>query len=274
MLTDTRAEIIKHARRPAVWTLLATAVLLTLTFAYLIPYAGYNGTASGAPNADRGLASMLPEQFVGNAVAGLPVFLGALALIFGVLVVGNEYGFDTLKTVLTQQPSRVSVYGGKLVAVAVGTLIGVLVVFAGAAAASAVIATLEAAPANWPSLLELAEGVGTGWLVATMWATLGAVLAIMLRSVALPVGIGLVWLLAVQNLLTAIAAPLLDWIADVNTFLPGPNAGALAAALGAQQGTPGVDAIVGVEHATAVIVAYLVVFVVVGGWVLRRRDVA
>jgi ABC-2 type transport system permease protein len=262
MLTSIRAELLKQAYRPSNWLLLATGAALTLTFAYVVPYAG-----------GRGLATMLPHAFVGTVLGGLPVFVGALAMIFGVLVAGSEYGFETWKTVLAQRPSRVTVYGAKLVAVAAGALAGVLTLFALAATASVIVATAEGAPVSWPAPLDIATGAGAGWLVATMWGSLGMLLGIALRSVALPIGLGLVWLLAVQNLLASIAAPLLHWVADLQKVLPGPNAGALAAVFGASTDTPGVSAIVGSGHATAVVVGYLLAFCVAGGWLLHRRDI-
>lgn len=274
MLTNVRAELTKQAYRPSSWLLLGIAALLTLTFAYVIPYAGYTGAVEGGPAAQRGLASMLPAEFVGSVLGGLPVFVGALSLIFGVLVAGSEYGFETWKSVLGQQPSRTTVYGAKLVTVAAGTLAGVLTLFTVTAVASLVVAGVEGQAVSWPSAGEIGVGAAAGWLVATMWGALGVLLGIGLRSVALPIGLGLVWLLAVQNLLAAIAAPMVPFIADLQKYLPGPNAGALAAALGASTGTPGVDAVVGAGHATIVVTVYLVAFCVLGGWLLRRRDIA
>lgn len=274
MLTDIRAELTKQARRPSSWLLLAAGTLLSLIFGYVIPYAGLTGAATGAPNADRGLAAMLPAQFVGNAIGGLPVFVGALALIFGVLVAGSEYGFETWKAVLTQQPSRLAVYGGKLVTVATGALIAVLTLLVAAAGASALVAVIEAQPVNWPAALDIAAAAAAGWLVTTMWGGLGILLGIGLRSVAMPIGLGLVWVLAVQNLLSGIAAPLLDWIAELQKFLPGPNAGTLAAVFGASTSTPGVAISTGTGQALLVVGAYLVAFCALGGWLLRRRDIA
>lgn len=274
ILTNVRAELTKQAYRPSSWLLLGIAALLTLTFAYIIPYAGYTGAVDGGPAAQRGLTSMLPAEFVGSVLGGLPVFVGALSLIFGVLVAGSEYGFETWKSVLGQQPSRTTVYGAKLVTVAAGTLAGVLTLFTVTAVASLVVAGVEGQAVSWPSAGEIGVGAAAGWLVATMWGALGVLLGIGLRSVALPIGLGLVWLLAVQNLLAAIAAPMVPFIADLQRYLPGPNAGALAAALGASTGTPGVEAVVGAGHATIVVTAYLVAFCVLGGWLLRRRDIA
>ncbi|WP_286900722.1 ABC transporter permease [Thermocrispum sp.] len=270
--TAIRAELVKQAHRPAGWLLLGIGALLTMTFAYLVPYVGLSDDTAG-PGAELAMDTMLPGRFVGAAVGGLPVFVGALALIYGVLVAGSEYGFDTWKAVLVQHPSRLRLYAAKLATVAAGTLTGVLVLFTVTALCSLLIASLEDQPVVWPSASDIATGAGAAWLMATMWATLGVALAIVLRSVALPIGLGLVWMLAVQNLLAAIGAPLVPFIADLQTYLPGPNAGALAAAVGASPQAPGVDAIVGAGHATVVVTAYLVAFCALGGWLLHRRDI-
>jgi ABC-2 type transport system permease protein len=272
MADHIRAEIIKLVRRPAIWALLAIALCLSLTFTYLIPYAGYAG-GTGGPRAERGLAALLPDQLVGNSIGGLPVFLGALMLILGVLAVGSEYAWGTWKTVLTQDPARPRVYAAKLATACLAALAGVLAVFAAGAVTSLVIALAEDSPVRWPAAGDLLAGVGAGWLIAAMWTVLGALLGIALRGVALPVGLGLVWLLAVQNLLSLIAAPLLDWVAQLQKVLPGPNAGSLVSALAGGVDTPGVEAVVGGGQAVAVLTGYLLIFALLGGALLRRRDI-
>ena len=272
MSRSFRAELAKLVRRPASWLLLAITLVLSLVFTYVFPYASIAGGTDG-PNTDRTLPMLLPDHLVGNSLGGLPVFLGAIVLILGVLVVGGEYGWGTWKTVLSQGPSRLEVYAGKLLALAVAALVVVLSVFVLGAVAAALIAAAESQPVTWPGAGDLLTGIGAGWLIATMWAMLGAVLAVALRAVALPVGLGLVWMLAVQNLLAAIAAPLLDWVAQVQKGLPGPNAGSLAAALGAPGDTPGVAAAVGGGQAALVVAAYLVAFAALGGLLLQRRDI-
>jgi ABC-2 type transport system permease protein len=266
------AEMIKLVKRPANWLLFAVALGLGLLFTYVIPYAGYAG-GTGGPTADRGLAALVPAQLVGNSVAGLPVFLGAIMVILGVLAVGGEYGWETWKTVLTQGPSRLAVYAGKLGALAVAALAVVMALFAVGTAASMLIAALEDQPMALPPVGDLLVGLGAGWLIAAMWTAFGVLLAVLLRGVALALGLGLVWLLAVQNLLALLAAPLLDWVAQAQKGLPGPNAGALAAALGSAPDTPGVGAVVGGGQAALVVAAYLAGFVALGAVVLRRRDI-
>ncbi|AXB48296.1 hypothetical protein A4R43_05665 [Amycolatopsis albispora] len=253
--------------------MLAVGTALGLTFTYLLPLAGAAGASSGAPNSDRGIAATLPGQLVGNSIGGLPVFLGAIAVVVGVLAVGGEYGWGTWKTVLTQGPSRLVVYAGKLFALAVAMLALVLAIFATGALTSAVIALAEGAPMDWPGVGSLLTGIGAGWLIATTWAAFGALLAIAMRGVALPMGLGLVWLLVVQNLLIGVAAPLVSWVNDLQLGLPGSNAGSLVASLGASAQSPGVAELTGPVQAALVVGAYLVAFTGLGGWLLHRRDV-
>jgi hypothetical protein len=104
------AELTKMVHRPATWLLVVIAVVLELTSAYLVPYAGAtdgdDAAAGGQSDGETGVAVTMPDQLVGNALGGTPVFVGALALVLGVLVVGSEYGCGTWKTVLGQGPSN------------------------------------------------------------------------------------------------------------------------------------------------------------------------
>ena len=269
MLPDLRAEAIVQLRRPANWLLLAVAAGLTATFAYVIPYAGRGGSGGGPT---RTLDQMLPASFADTALGGLPAFVGALALIFGVLVAGSDYSFETWKTLLVQQPSRLAVLAGKAGILVIGTLLLVVTMLVVAAGASLVVAGVEGASTAFPAVLDIVADLGAGWLIALMWAMLGVALAVALRAVALPVGIGLVWMLAVQNLITALAAPLLDWVDAAQPFLPGPAAGSLVASLGGGQNTPGVAELAGAGQSVLVLVAYLVLFSVLPVVFLRTRD--
>jgi ABC-2 type transport system permease protein len=272
MWHEIRAETLKQVRRPASWLLLVVPNVLMMTFVYLVPYAGASGGSSG-PSSDRTLATALPDQFVSNAIGGTPVFVGACAHIFGVRVVGSEYSWETWKTVLAQGPRRTQVYAAKVATITAGVVVLIGTMVALSAAASAFVAAQKGLPSDWPTLADAATGAGAGMLICLMWAMFGAMLAVALRSVALPVGLGLVWLLAVQNLLAGLAAPLLEWVAQMQKALPGPNAGSLVGALGASPDTPGVEQLVGGGQAALVVAAYVALFTVVGGWLLNRRDI-
>ncbi|ASW56771.1 ABC transporter permease [Plantactinospora sp. KBS50] len=281
MIASFRAELFKMRHRSALWLIVAVWMVLTLVFGYLFPYLSYNGTSGGPggvpADADAALARALPAGVISAAVQGFPLFAGALALILGVLVTGSEYGWQTLKAVLTQGPRRLSVLAGSFLALQL--VIGLIVVatFLTASGGAAVVAAVTSKPAQWPGLVDFVQGFVGGWLIVGMWATLGMVLGILVRGTALAVGVGLVWALAVETLLR-LFAPSVSLLDTLQRWLPGTNAGGMAGAIGvATQGaaadTPGVSTVVTGTHAALVLAGYVALSVVVGAAVLQRRDV-
>lgn len=278
------AELLKLRKRPATWVLGLVWLALSLFFGYALPYAIYLATrgidAGQAPTGfDPGiiLRETLPDRLVPNLVSGFPTFGGAIALILGALVAGSEYGWGTLKTMLTQRPQRLGVYAGKLLALGVVLAAIIVPVFLLGALCSYGIASIEGSAAAWPSLLDVAKGLGAAWLIFAMWAALGVLLGTLTRGTALAIGLGLVWALVVESLVGGFA-PLWDVLANIQKALPGQNAGSLAASLGSatqgDQGAPGVVSAVSGAQATWVLLLYLAAFLVLGGLLLRRRDVA
>jgi ABC-2 type transport system permease protein len=276
-----RAELLRLRKWPAMWILAAVLLVLSQVFGYVIPYVAYrsgggSGFAAGETPAQL-LADILPGRLVPNTLGGFPMFAGAIALIIGALVATSEYGWGTLKTILTQRPRRRSLLAGKLLSMATAILVLVLTVFAINALWSWVIAATEGMPTDWPSVLDLGRGIGAGWLILGMWSLVGALLGILFRSTSLAVGLGLVWALAVENLIRGFAG-VLGFLDAFQRGLPGVNAGSLVAALGAATldqpgGTPGVTAAVGGPQAVVVLGAYVAVLTSVAGVALQRQDV-
>ena len=106
-----------------------------------------------------------------------------------------------------------------------------LVMFATSAASSALIAAIENAPSHWPALGDLLTGLSAGWVVMAMWVSLGVMLGALLRSMALPIGLGVVWILGVENLVSAVAGTTLSALQPLRDVLPGVNAGSLISAV-------------------------------------------
>jgi ABC-type transport system involved in multi-copper enzyme maturation permease subunit len=279
LIRVTRGELAKLARRPAAWVLLAAPLILNEVFGYLIPYLSYRSGDSDLNedlSPEQLLATTFPSELVPNTLGGFPVFAGALALVFGALVFGGEYGWGTVKTLFTQGPSRLAVVGGQLLALGVAIAVGLLVMFGVGAVTSLAIATAENGSTSWPAFTDLLAGMAAGWLILFMWASLGAVLGVLLRSVALPVGLGVVWVLGVENLVSAMASSVLEALEPVRDLLPGVNAGSLVSAVVPQEivdAAPGVTTSVDGWRALLTVTAYVVVAGVVTLVVSRRRDV-
>jgi ABC-2 type transport system permease protein len=283
MTGSFKAEILKLGKRPATWVLLGVVLGLNQLFGYVLPYSSWltsdqNFQTQGLdPRAV--LAGVLPGELVPTSLGGFPVFAGALALILGALATGSEYGWGTMQTALTQRPTRLALYGGKLLALAASVLGIVLTLFALNAVVAGVIATVESRALDYPSAAELAKGVGSGWLILGMWCGLGALLGFAFRGVALPIGLGVVWVLGVENLVSAVAGSLLTSLQPLRDVLPGVNAGSLVWSLAPGGGAsgeapPGVTDAVAGGRATLALALYVAAFAAAGAVLLRRRDVA
>ena len=259
------AELLKLLKRRAIWGLGAILVLTVVMFGYALIYFVVVNRPSGVEVTGSAQAlreSLLPDSFLSYVLSYLPRLGGAIALILGALAAGGEYGWGTLKTILTQGPGRLQVFGGKLLATGIVLFVFAMLTFAAGAASSIVVAGLEDASVRWPSLQELAQGVGAAWLVLATWAALGVVLAVLFRGTALAIGLGLVYVLVVENVVEQIA-PLSDALEALRDVLPGINAGRLVASVGGGSS----------ESAVLVLAAYALVFLLLAALLIRQRDV-
>src|SRR5262249_4704064 len=130
MLASFSAESLKLRKRPAIWLVAIVWVLLGVLFGYVFPYLAYrSSTGPKAGLGSQALQAALPVDLVPTAVQGFPLFAGALAMLLGVLATGGEYGWQTMKMLMTQGPSRLSVILGKTLALISLMLVIVLVSF-------------------------------------------------------------------------------------------------------------------------------------------------
>ena len=288
------AELLKLRKRPAVWVLTAIWLAFVVLFAYALPYAFFANlpqpeTPENAPAemqekmqaqseaaSEQFMSQLYPENLAAYVLSGISGTGGTLALILGALIVGSEYGWGTLKTVLSQRPGRLGAFFAKMLAL--GTLLALFVVLAFVAGAicSLVMAGLQGATVSWPSPAELLEALGAGALVLAAWAALGVLLATLFRSTALAIGLGLFYALALEGLVFGLPIPN-ESFQDARQFFLGQNSGFLAesfAGSSLQQPLtpPGQD--VGAAQAALMLGIYLAVFVLVAALAFRQRDVA
>ena len=214
------AELLILRKRAATWILLAVWTLLGIFFAYVIPYAL-------DPESDN-ITPFLPHALTGTLLEGFPFFGGVFALMLGVFALGGEYGWGTLKTLFTQGPSRSRVLAAKLAALALVLIPFAVCLFVAGLIASFVIAGIEGAPATLPSAWLLVRALAAGWLILAVWAALGVLLGVLTRGTSIAIGLGILYALLVEGLLTNIDA--FEPIAGV--FLRS-NGYSLARALGA-----------------------------------------
>ena len=275
------AEVFLLSRRVATWVLLTVWTLLGLMFGYIVPYVMYRNGDDEGPGT---LPAMLPDQLTATLLDGFPFFGGAIALVLGVLAVGSEFGWDTLKTLFTQRPGRGEIFAAKMLALGVVILPFVLVLFGAGAIAGVVIAQLEGIAITWPSAQSVVEGILAGWLVLAVWAAVGVLLAIATRGTSLAIGIGILYSLVIEGLVSALAGsidllePVVDFFLRANAYSLVRPLGGADSATGDSAATDGPGAFSGPfvdgSQALVVLIAYVVVLLGASAWILRRRDVA
>ena len=118
------------------------------------------------------------------------------------------------------------------------------------------------------------------WLILAVWAALGVLLGVLTRGTSLAIGIGILYALVIEGLLSAFADSVSVLEPLTNVFLRA-NGYSLATALGASVETIGSSGpgsfsgpFVGSAQALAVLVALMAGFAALAGFLLRRRDVA
>jgi ABC-2 type transport system permease protein len=270
MTGNLSAELLVLRKRAATWILFGIWTFLGIFFGYIVPY------AFDATDVPRRLEEFLPESLAGTLIAEFPFFGGVFALMLGVFALGSEYGWDTLKTLFTQRPGRLQVLAAKLAALGIVLVPFVLALFAAGAVTSYVIAQMEDAPVDWPSAWLLVRALAAGWLILAVWAALGVLLGVLTRGTSLAIGLGILYALVIEGLLSNVSA-----LEPVTGIFLRPNGYSIATALGTSVqdiessgpgsfGGPFVDGL----QAAAVLAAFIAGFAAISALLLRRRDVA
>lgn len=272
------AELFQLRHRLSTWVLLAIWATLAIFFAYIFTYLiDGSETAVQVPEGMYNQPQLLPDQFVSTIIAGFPFYGGAITLMLGVLTVGSEFGWDTFKTLFTQRPGRGQVFLAKMAALAIMLIPFVVLIFALAAGASTLIALREGVAITFPGAMEIIEGLLAGWLILAVWAAVGVALAVLTRGTSLAIGIGILYALVIEGLVSNFANQI-SWMKPVIYGFLRANAYSLVKPFGdtaIEANGPGRFAgpYVSPEIAALVLAGYIVVFGGISLWLLRTRDV-
>lgn len=266
MLTAVRAEWLKVRTTRMWWILLLVMIGYVTMIAAFIAFAfsaiPADAAAQGAPTLDTS------STVLAAYTLGLPVGY-VFPVVIGVLVVTTEYRYQTLTPTFLGEPRRAVVVTAKLVVgFAVGLAFGVLGIASSVAGAAPVIAVT-----GHPSLLgdpEIWGSLGQACLGMALWAGIGVGLGAMLRNQVA----GVVVIIAFSQLVEPAARlGLSAWNAtrDVAQFLPGAAADAMAEASLYNIGSS--MRLLAWWQGGLVLAGYMVLFCLLGGWVMLRRDV-
>jgi hypothetical protein len=110
---------------------------------------------------------------------------------------GNEYGWGTIRSILTRRPERITHALSALAVLIVGVLIGIICIVFVATGASAVVSLATGNPV-WTSGLftdtfaaTLTKGILTAWYVSSFYLLVAYSAAVIARSAAVGIGVGI-----------------------------------------------------------------------------------
>jgi ABC-type transport system involved in multi-copper enzyme maturation permease subunit len=206
------------------------------------------------------LAEMESPSGVMAGLAAAANMFGVVTLSFWALATASDYTSGLIRLLVAAEPRRWPLLAGK-----VGALVLVTAVATTVAAVVNVLAVLPIAQAAGISTAawgtDLVTVVVSAWgqlfLALCAWGVLGLVIAILARSAAIAISIGVGYVLVVESLVKMVGDVPSDW-------LPGTTLGALAS---------GGTTTVAFGTALALALGYVTLGLIVAGLVFVRRDV-
>jgi ABC-2 type transport system permease protein len=256
-----RAELATLGRR----RVLVSTALATTAFAVITTLATFLSAepAPGSPEGRGATLDSLAEPGGGTEAFSLGIgFVGLLVLVAFSARLAGEFSHGTLRTMLMKEPRRLRLVLGKLTALMAFMAAVLLLAEALSFAASVLIApSQDVDTANWYSLDAIGEAGGdyAAALAGTSaWALYGMTLALLLRSVAIAVGVGVAWAGPLEHITAE------SWQAAERWF-PGLQLETLAAG-----GTSDLS----YERALLLTGIYATLAVAAGLLTLSRRDIA
>ncbi len=264
-LAATRSELTRLRRRGfALGWLGLTAVLAFMITTFSFVVAGDGTDVSVAPGGGFPTAA----ELTGSDGRMLPLgaaatILGVVTLSFWAVAAASDYTTGLVRLLVQAQPRRARLLLGKVLALTGWTALVTTVATVAVLMAGPVIAEGSGvSTAAWESdPYAVVRQVAGSWLntflALVVWGVIGLVIAVLAKSSAVAISVGLGYVLVIEGLLRAVAPDVADW-------LPGATLTALA-----KGGTPAIDYPAALGLGLVYALAGLAVAVVV----FRRRDV-
>lgn len=275
MIGALAAEWLKLRRNFYVWLALLLILVVLAGRDYALNWYLVSGPNAQAPTGST-LADLRQALYpigLTRMAAGNPSGItAALEFVVGVLIVGTEYSWGTLRSVLTVGPSRLDTFSAKALCLALVTGVATVLRYPVAAGCSVLFATLDHQAIVWPPAVEVVASLPAAWLIALCYASFGACLAFVFRRSTMAYGVGLTYLFVIEDRVFGIFGAANPVLTEVWKLFPGPNATALAASFGSA-GSVGQSLMIDTERAVLTLAAYTVVALAVSAVLLVRRDV-
>ena len=151
------------------------------------------------------------------ALATVSRLVGVITLALWAIAMAGDYSSGMVRILVQAQPRRVTLMAGKIAALAVFTLLAATITVLVVVVLARPLPRLEGIPvAAWKTDFapHLLKGYFDFAVAAAVWGLIGLMLAVLTRSSALAIGIGIGFLLVVESLITIVGS-------GASSYLPG-----------------------------------------------------
>jgi ABC-2 type transport system permease protein len=285
MLKSLRSEVYRLRRRWMPYVMLAVIAVAPIAI-YVLIYVALqgqrtameNGTIPNDPAQEAALTqtlrAMRPDQvqsFGLDIVGGLA---NLMLIVFAASHVGTEFNWGTLRTLLAHGASRGGFLAAKLLSIALFAVLLLAVGTAAAVAGSLVVAAISQGDMSGLDLAAVMNVAARGFYTQLPLIALAALLALWFRSAGAGIAGGLV-LSFTESTIGGILVQIDRSFANIVNYGISRNAQAIMfvpGEVGAQQ-NPTAVALPDPGQAAIVLAIYTTLFIALGYWRLRTRDV-
>jgi len=265
-----RAEWLKLRTTAVPWVLGGIAIIINglLILVIFLNHGSNGGGFGGGGGGDNGQTILTGPNYP-HTVQQLRNLVGSgftgylLALLLGVLMVTTEFRHKTVTTAFLITPVRPIMVGGKLLMAAIAG-IGLAVIMLITALVGGGL-TLISLGGSFSALLHQVPAVAPGMiLVFVLFAILGVGIGSLLTNQIAAIMVTLGWFIILEGILVSLVRGAARWVPT----------GAAEAAANISRSRTGVSSLLfNWWQGSLLIVAYGLVFAVVGSYILTRRDI-
>lgn len=140
--------------------------------------------------------------------------IGIIALSFWAIATATDYSTGLIRLLAQAEPRRWRLIVGKVLALVLFTLAGTLAATLAAYVTSLVCAPMfDVSTSAWADIVPtLFESFRNMALSATVWGTLGMVIALLTRSSGVAIATGIGYLVVFENMIVSVASDASDWL--------------------------------------------------------------
>ena len=260
MLALLNSEIFRTVKRPVTWIMLAILAVVIAAF-YTIIYFAVDDRATNE--------SLRPDAVLNNGFSIGSGIASILVIVLAAQLMGSEYGWGTIRALVSRASGRVPLILAKLIVLAVYTLLTLLVSAAASVGFAYLFGSLASNDTNVSSgeWVDILAAIGRGMLSLGVYAIIALVITILSKSTAAGIAGGIA-LSFLETAIWALLGQASDAFDTVSEYFISYNVTGLTT-IGTENPTDGFDA----TRGAIVVAVWLVGLLALALYIFRRRDI-